>query len=89
MEISFSSIRFEFEFEKAVYVDKDVMAPYSFINVCQIVMSLIFYLHIFLHMSRDMRFPTGYVRPVKPHISLRMPAVWSEPLLVAWMSYEC
>ena len=41
-------------------------------------------------MSRDMRFPTmWYVRPAKPQISLRICAVWSEPLLVAWIFYEC
>ena len=27
-----------------------------------------------------------YVRPSKPQISLRIRAVWSEPLLVAWVS---
>ena len=33
---------------------------------------------------RCMRFPTmWYVRPAKPPISLRIRAVWSEPLLVA------
>ena len=37
--------------------------------------------------SRGMRFPTmWYVRPAKPQISLRICAVWSEPLLVAWIS---
>ena len=36
------------------------------------------------YLSRDMRFPTmWYVRPAKPQISLRIRAVWSEPLLVA------
>ena len=42
--------------------------------------------------SRDMRFPTMwymYVRPAKPQTSLRIRAVWSEPLLVAWIFYEC
>ena len=34
-------------------------------------------------MSPRMRFPTmWYVRPSKPQISLRIRAVWSEPLLV-------
>ena len=38
------------------------------------------------HLSLDMRFPTmWYVRPAKPQISLRILAVWSEPLLVAWI----
>ena len=37
-----------------------------------------------------MRFPTmWYVRPAKPQISLRIRAVWSEPLLVAWVFYDC
>ena len=37
-----------------------------------------------------MRFPTmWYVRPAKPQISLRICAVWSEPLLVACIFYEC
>ena len=41
-------------------------------------------------MSLDMRFPTmWYVRPAKPQISLRVRTVWSEPLLVAWVFYDC
>ena len=41
-------------------------------------------------MSHDMRFATmWYVRPAKPQISLRIRVVWSEPLLVAWIFYEC
>ena len=40
--------------------------------------------------SQCMRFPTmWYVRPAKPQISLCICAVWSEPLLVARISYEC
>ena len=40
-------------------------------------------------MSQCMRFPTmWYVRPTKAQTSLRICAVWSEPLLVAWMFYE-
>ena len=36
------------------------------------------------NVSQCMRFPTmWYVRPAKPQISLRIRAVWSEPLLVA------
>ena len=43
-----------------------------------------------LHVSRDMRFPTmWYVRSAKSQISLRIRAVWSEPLLVACIFYEC
>ena len=41
-------------------------------------------------LSQCMRFPTmGYVRPAKPQISLRIRAVWSEPLHVAWAFYDC
>ena len=41
-------------------------------------------------MSRDMRFPTmWYVWPAKAQTSLRIRAVWSEPLLVAWIFYDC
>ena len=41
-------------------------------------------------LSQCMRFPTiWYLRPAKPQISLRIRAVWSEPLLVARISYEC
>ena len=51
------------------------------------------YVHMNLwvrYLSRDMRFPTmWFVWPAKPQISLRLRAVWSEPLLVAWIFYEC
>ena len=41
-------------------------------------------------MSQCTRFPTmWYVRPAKPRTSLRIRAVWSEPLLVAWLFYDC
>ena len=41
-------------------------------------------------MSQCMVFPTiRHVRPAKPQISLRIRAVWSEPLLVAWVFYDC
>ena len=41
------------------------------------------------HISRDMRFSTmWYVRPAKPQISLRIRAVWSELLIVAWIFYD-
>ena len=41
-------------------------------------------------MSLDMRFPTiWYVWPANPQISLRIRAVWSGPLLVAWILYDC
>ena len=37
-----------------------------------------------------MRFPTMlYVRPAKAQISLYLQAVWSEPLQVAWIFYDC
>ena len=42
------------------------------------------------YLSRDMRFPTmWYVQQAKPQISLRIGAVWSEPLLVTWIFYDC
>ena len=41
-------------------------------------------------MSRDISFPTmWYVRPAKTQISLRIHAVWPEPLLVVWIFYAC
>ena len=43
-----------------------------------------------LQMSRDTRFPTmWYVRPAKAQNSLRIREYWSEPLLDAWIFYEC
>ena len=40
-------------------------------------------------MSR-LKSPTmWYVRPAKAQISLRIRAVWAEPLLVTWIFYEC
>ena len=30
-----------------------------------------------------------YVRPAMPQISLRIRTVWSEPLLIAWIFYDC
>ena len=46
--------------------------------------------HINLKMSCDMWFSTmWFVRPAKAQISLRICVVWSEPLLVAWIFYEC
>ena len=45
---------------------------------------------ILLNLSQWMRFPTmWYVRPAKDQISLRIRIVWSEPLLVAWVFYDC
>ena len=42
------------------------------------------------HMSHDMRFTTmWYVRQAKAQTSLRIRAVWSAPLLVAWIFYDC
>ena len=41
-------------------------------------------------LSRNMRFPTmWYVWPATAQTSLCIRAVWSEPLLVAWMFYDC
>ena len=43
-----------------------------------------------IYLSRSMRFPTmWYVRPAKPQISLPIHTVWSEPLQVAWIFYDC
>ena len=40
-------------------------------------------------MSLDMRFPTmWYVQQAKAQTSMRIPTVWSEPLLVTWIFYE-
>ena len=45
---------------------------------------------LIVYVSHDMRFPTmWYVRPAKAQTSLRIRAVWSEPLLLAWIFYEC
>ena len=42
------------------------------------------------YFSCDMRFPTmWYVRQAKAQTSLRIRTVWSEPLLVAWIFYDC
>ena len=42
-----------------------------------------------MYLSCGMRFPTmWYVRPAKVQTSLRICAVWSEPLLVAWIFYD-
>ena len=43
-------------------------------------------------MSRSIQFPTMwymYVQAAKAQTSLRISAVWSEPLLVAWIFYDC
>ena len=43
-----------------------------------------------IEMSCGMGFPTmWYVQPAKPQISLLIRPVWSEPMLVAWILYEC
>ena len=42
-----------------------------------------------VHLSHSMRFPTmWYVGSAKAQTSLRLCAVWSEPLLVAWIFYD-
>ena len=44
----------------------------------------------YTYLSQYMRFPTmWYVRPAKSQIRLRIRAVWSEPLLGAWVFYNC
>ena len=46
--------------------------------------------NLYIQMRRDMSFPTmWYLRQAKPQISLRICAVWPEPLLVAWIFYDC
>ena len=41
-------------------------------------------------LSHNMRFPImWYVRPAKAQTSRRIRAVWSEPLLVTWIVYDC
>ena len=48
------------------------------------------YLRYRKDLSSGMRFPTmWYVLPAKPQISLRLCTVWSEPLLVACIFFEC
>ena len=55
-----------------------------------------FYICIGLHsfwvhfdMSCNMRFPTiWFMKPAKPQISLRICAVWSQPLVVTWIFYK-
>ena len=43
-----------------------------------------------VYMGPGMRFPTiWYVRPAKAQTRLRIHAVWSEPLLVAWIFHKC
>ena len=43
-----------------------------------------------LDMSRDMRFPTmWFVRPAKAQTSLCIHTVWSKPLLLACIFYDC
>ena len=43
-----------------------------------------------IYMGQWTYFPTmRYKRPAKPQISLRICAVWSELLLVAWVLYDC
>ena len=45
--------------------------------------------HMLYILCRGMRFPTTwYVRPAMAQTSLRIRAVWSEPLLVAWIFYD-
>ena len=51
---------------------------------CAYWVYVLLHLQRIMYLSRNMRFPTiWYVRPAKPQISLRIRAVWSEPLLVA------
>ena len=59
-------------------------------KICPATVERVDYILDIHEMSRGMRFPTmWYVRPAKSHISLRIRAVWSEPLLVTLRFYEC
>ena len=52
--------------------------------------ALLVYIYFIHYKSCNMRFSTMWcVRPTKAQISLRIRAVWSEPLQVAWTFYEC
>ena len=45
---------------------------------------------IIINLSHDMGFPTMmHLRPAKAQTSQHIRAVWSEPLLVAWIFYDC
>ena len=47
-------------------------------------------LMLWYHLSQCMKFQTmWYVQPAKAQTSLRIRAVWAEPLLVARVFYEC
>ena len=57
----------------------DILIGRTFIHVTLEVVKL----------SSNMIFPTmWYVRPAKAQTSLRIRAVWSEPLIVAWIFYD-
>ena len=59
----------------------------TYVTSCTMVYTLYMLPH---YLSLGMGFPTMWcVQPAKPWISLRIRTVWSEPLLVAWIFYEC
>ena len=71
------------EFFKKVYLEKSDDKKHAKLPSMQRVKGLKKYL------SRNMRFPTmWYVRPAKALTSLRICAVWSESLPVAWKFYD-
>ena len=54
------------------------------------MMKLPFEMFVIHNMNPKMRFPTmWYVWLAKAQTSLRICAVWLEPLLVTWIFYEC
>ena len=67
------------------------MQPYQAYKAAwKTVSHMTWYCTVIRDLTQGMRFPTmWYVRPAKPPISLRICAVWSEPLLVAWVFYDC
>ena len=87
-----------------IFLRKPMATQFSQENSCQIRINLIemvpnlicrilcrqWHCRFPIHMRCDIRFPTKwYVRPAKAQTSLRICADWSEPLLVAWIFYDC
>ena len=70
-----------FEYQHYVYFGAEIRK--IFLNMLSLQGDLSF-------KSQCMRFPTmWYVQPAKLQISLRICTVWSEPLLVTWVFYDC
>ena len=73
-----------------MYLLQTTVFPYSDRKTCNLLKCSIASWKALVYMSHHMRFPTmWYVQPAKPQISPRIRPVWSEPLLVAWIFYEC